>query len=145
MEEGSGTGRLFRRLLRDRFVRFLLVGGLNMVFGYSVFAGGILLGLPYPVAALISTCVGILFNFKSYGILVFGSHDNRLIFRFLAVYGTCYVLGLAVLAWGQAHGLSPLLVAAVYTVPMAAFAYALQRVLVFRPASRLRRSGISGR
>ena len=117
--------------MRNRFVRFFLVGGLNTVFGYSIFAVCILIGIPYPVAALVATALGVLFNFKSYSLLVFASHDNRLIFRFLAVYGICYVVGLAPLAWAKAHGVPILWMAAICALPMAAFAFTLQRLLVF--------------
>jgi putative flippase GtrA len=130
-DEGNGEGGI-RRLLRSRFVRFLLVGGLNTVFGYTVFAISILIGIPYPLAALVSTVLGVLFNFKSYGTLVFGSHDNRLILRFFAVYGICYFVGLLPLAWAKAQGVPILLVAAICALPMAALAFTLQRALVFR-------------
>ncbi len=129
---------LFSRLLANRFLRFLLVGGLNTAFGYGVFAVGILIGAPYAVAALVSTVLGVLFNFKSYGALVFGSHDNRLILRFFFVYGVCYVVGLVPLAWAQAHGVPVLAMAAFCALPMAALAFTLQRTLVFRP----RRGGL---
>jgi len=113
-------------------VRFLIVGGVNTVFGYSVFALLILLKIPYPIAALAATILGILFNFKSYGRFVFGSHDNRLIFRFVLVYAICYAVGLAPLAWAKAHGVSILLMAAICVLPMAALAFSLNRLLVFR-------------
>jgi putative flippase GtrA len=121
-----------RRLLANRFVRFLLVGGLNTVFGYSVFAIFILVRLPYPLAAFFSTAAAVVFNFKTYGALVFQSRDNRLIFRFLLVYAICYAVGLAPLAWGKAHGVPVLLMAAIFLLPMAALAYSLNRLLVFR-------------
>ncbi len=130
-DKRSGEGGI-RRLLRNRFVRFLLVGGLNTAFGYTVFAIGILLGIPYPLAALVSTVLGVLFNFKSYGTLVFASHDNRLIFRFVLVYGICYAVGLIPLAWAKAHGVPILWMAAIFLLPMAALAFVLQRVLVFQ-------------
>src|SRR5215813_7597057 len=45
---GSAEDRMIgpiERIVRNRFVRFLLVGGLNTLFGYSVFALCILIGL----------------------------------------------------------------------------------------------------
>ena len=135
MIEDVPGNRGVRRLLRNRFVRFLLVGGLNTVFGYSVFAIGILVGLPYPLAALVATVLGALFNFKSYGTLVFASHDNRLVFRFFAVYGVCYGLGLLPLAWARAHGVPVLAMAAICALPMAALGFSLQRAFVFRAAA----------
>ena len=121
-------------VLGSRFLRFLIVGGINTVFGYSVFAALILLKVAYPIAAFLSTVFGVLFNFKSYGRLVFGSHDNSLIFRFFGVYGVCYLLGLAPLAWAKAHGVPILLMAAICALPMASIGFLLNRRFVFRHA-----------
>ncbi|MHC5824813.1 MAG: GtrA family protein, partial [Nostoc sp.] len=46
--------------LSKRFIRFLIVGGINTLFGYSLFALLILLNFHYEIAALISTACGIL-------------------------------------------------------------------------------------
>jgi putative flippase GtrA len=105
------------------------------VFGYSVFALLILLHVVYPVAALLATVLGVLFNFKSYGVLVFGSHDNRLIFRFFLVYGIGYVVGVGLLALGKMIGVHVLVTAAVCALPMAGFSFLLNRRLVFRRMS----------
>lgn len=123
---------IVRRALEHRFLRFLVVGGLNTVFGYSVFALFIVLKVPYQIAALFSTILSVLFNFKTYGTLVFGSHDNRLVFRFFLVYAICYVVGLAPLAWAKAHGVPILIMAAIFVLPMAALSFSLNRLLVFR-------------
>lgn len=77
-------------------MRYVLVGGLNTAFGYSVFALLIFMGLHYPVAIFVATVVGILFNFVTYGNLVFGMSCRRLIWRFIAIYGVLYVVNLAV-------------------------------------------------
>ena len=136
--DSNGASRgplaLLRSLLRIRFLRFLLVAGLNTVFGYGLFAALILIGLRYPLAAAIATVLGILFNFQTTGRLVFGSHDFSLVLRFLAVYAISYVVGIALLGWAERHGISVLLAAAVLAVPMGFFSYTLQRLLVFRRA-----------
>jgi putative flippase GtrA len=123
-----------RSLLQIRFIRFLLVAALNTVFGYSLFAALILLGIPYPIAAAIGTVIGILFNFQTTGRLVFERHDLSLILRFFAVYGISYVVGVSLLRWADHHGISVLVAAAVLAVPMGFFSYTLQRLLVFRRA-----------
>ena len=120
-----------RDLHRVQFLRFVLVGVLNTAFGYGVFALLIALRIPYPIAAFLSTTLGILFNFKTYGVLVFGSHDNRLIVRFFLVYAICYALNVAALAWGSAHHISLYLVAAVMALPMAGLSFVLNRRFVF--------------
>ncbi len=123
-----------RSLLKIRFIRFLLVAALNTVFGYSLFAALIVLGIHYPLAAAIGTVIGILFNFQTTGRLVFERHDLSLILRFFAVYGISYVVGVSLLRWADHHGISILVAAAVLAVPMGFFSYTLQRLLVFRRA-----------
>jgi putative flippase GtrA len=118
-------------LLQWRFVRFLLTGLLNTAFGYGVFSLLILAGLAYPLATLLSTTAGILFNFKSYGTLVFGNSDHRLLWRFVAVYAICYGVNMIPLAWAQRHGVSLLLTGAVIALPMAGLSFLLNRRFVF--------------
>ena len=118
------------------FFRFLVVGGLNTAFGYGVFALLILLGVHYAIAALLSTVLGILFNFKTTGMLVFHSHDNTLIAKFFAVYGVNYVIGVLVLKAFKALGVHVLVTAAVSILPMAALSFVLMRWFVFGPARR---------
>jgi putative flippase GtrA len=74
------------------FIRYVLVGGLNTAFGYSVFALLIFMGLHYSVAIFFATAVGILFNFVTYANLVFGKSSRRLIWRFIAIYCVLYVV-----------------------------------------------------
>ncbi|NCQ92050.1 MAG: hypothetical protein GPI94_15420 [Microcystis aeruginosa LG13-03] len=66
------NNRFVKLLKKHRFVRFLLVGVLNTIFGYSLFAVLILIGLNYKYAVLIGTIQGVLFNFQTTGRLVFG-------------------------------------------------------------------------
>lgn len=74
------------------FVKFILVGVLNTIFGYGAFALLLYLGLHYSLAVILSTIAGILFNFKTTGTLVFKNYDNKLIFKFVSVYAlTCGV------------------------------------------------------
>lgn len=83
-----------------RLVNFFLVGALNTVFGYGVFALMLWLGLHYTVAIAVATVLGTLFNFKSTGALVFRSRDNTRVFRFVLVYVVIYcvnVLGVGAL------------------------------------------------
>jgi len=79
-------------VLNHQFIRFLLVGVINTLFGYGVYAFLLLLGVHFTLAALLSTIFGVLFNFKSTGALVFKSNNNQLIIKFFVVYGILYFL-----------------------------------------------------
>lgn len=117
-------------------MRFLIVGGLNTLFGYCVFALLLMLGLPYPLAVLLASILGILFNFRTYGALVFGRHDNGRLLRFFGVYAICYLLNLVPLAWARERGFSLYVAGAVVAIPIAFVAYTLNRLFVFRKIER---------
>jgi putative flippase GtrA len=122
---------LFRKL-NQPFIRFLLVGGINTLFGYGMFAFFLFLNLHYAIASLLSTIVGVLFNFKTTGRLVFQSNDNRLIVRFFAVYGMVYVLNVLLLKAFKWIGLDLYLSGAILILPLAIVSYLLNKRFVFK-------------
>ncbi len=81
----------------EQLLRFLIIGGVNTVFAYCVYALCIFVGLHYTLAALTSTVLGTCFSFKTLGTLVFDNPDNWLIFKFIGVYTGCYFLNIGLL------------------------------------------------
>ncbi len=129
----------FRPFLADprelqRFALFIGVGLVNTAFGYGVFALLILGGAGVNGAAIGSTLIGVLFNFRSTGLLVFGSREARLLPRFLLVYGLqCAANMLALRAFGAAH-IAALWAEAVILPVLAVATFLLMRRFVFAPA-----------
>ncbi len=115
-----------------QFIKFLFVGGLNTLFGYGIFAFFLALHVHYSLAALLSTLLGILFNFKTYGTLVFRNSDNRLLFKFLGVYGTTYLLAVSSIAVLKSFSMSVFVAGAIMAIPLALISYLLNKRFVFR-------------
>ena len=69
-----------------KFIKFIFVGILNTLFGYSILALLLFLGVHYSISVIISTIIGVLFNFKTTGVLVFNNNENRLLFKFILNY-----------------------------------------------------------
>src|SRR5665647_2063048 len=109
--------------LDPRFIKFLFVGGLNTLFGYGMFALFIYFHLHYSIASLLATLLGVLFNFKTTGKLVFKSSDNRLIVRFFAVYGMVYLVNVLFLKGFSWFGLNYYIAGAILVLPLAALSY----------------------
>ena len=125
-----------RYLFSAEFIRFVLVAILNTAFGYGLFAFFIWIGLHYTLATLLSTVIGVLFNFKTYGILVFKNKSNRLIIRFVAVYIVLYLCnigGIAVLKW---FGFSSYIAGLIMIVPVGVLGYFLNKKFVYEVKSR---------
>jgi putative flippase GtrA len=117
-----------------KFIKFLFVGGLNTLFGYGIFALLIYLGLHYALAAGLGTVLGILFNFKTTGVLVFKNHDNRLIFKFFGVYGITYIVNVLALSVFNFFQISNYIAGAILILPMAVLSFILFKKYVFKEA-----------
>ncbi len=77
--------------IENKLLRFLFVGALNTAFGYFLFLFFIWIGLHYTLSLLFSQIIGVLFNYKTTGYLVFEYKSNKLILQFFLVYGFVYL------------------------------------------------------
>jgi putative flippase GtrA len=132
-----------KRLFSHRFVNFLLVGGFNTTFGFSVFSLFVWMGIPYAWAIAMSTIVGVLFNFQTLGRLVFKDSDWRRIGRFTAVYLALYAINVGGVALLKHFGMNVYLANAIVVGPLAILGYVLQKNFVFtsKPAESPRVPG----
>ncbi|WP_033064114.1 GtrA family protein [Pseudomonas sp. GM18] len=125
---------MLRNLLKVKFLRFLLVGLLNAAFGYGCFAIFIYFGLHYSAALFLATILGVAFNFKSTGSLVFGSKDNRLIVRFVIGYAFVYCINLGGIASLACFGVVPYVSGIALILPMAILSFFINNRFVFNYA-----------
>ena len=115
-----------------RLIRFLLVGGLNALVGYGLFAFFIYLGLHYSLATLIATVLSVCFNFVSTGKLVFKQGGRSQAVRFALVYAFLYGVNFVLLTLLLKLGISEYLGGFLLIPVMAAFAYVLHARFTFR-------------
>jgi len=118
-------------LIKLQFIKFLFVGLINSLFGYGCFALFLYMGLHYTLALLLATICGIIFNFKSTSVLVFTSHNNRLIFRFAGAYAIIYFINVVGIKVFYFFGVTPYISAAILFLPVALIAYLFNKRLVF--------------
>jgi len=114
-----------------RFVRFLFVGGLNALFGFSVYTLFAFSPLPTWIVLIISNVAGISFNFFTTGSLVFRDLSAAKIPRFVLSYAIVFFISLELIRW-----LSPLVggrvgAMAVIILPIAVLTYCMQLWFVF--------------
>ena len=115
-----------------RFFRFLVVGGINTLFGYAIYSIFILLHTHYAIASLLATICGVIFNFFTTGRIVFHNKNSSLIFRFFLVYGITYLVNLFALSRFDAAGFNMLAAGAIMVLPLAVLSYFLNKKLVFQ-------------
>jgi putative flippase GtrA len=115
-----------------QFLRFLVVGAINTLFGYSVFAGLVLAGMP-PVPALVLTyVVGVLFNFFTTRRFVFSRAPRASLLRFIGAYVVIYFFNLGLFKAFEMAGAPPLVAQALCLPVVAVFSFFLFKFQVFR-------------
>lgn len=81
-------------MIDKKFIKFLLVGCLNTLFGYLMYVIFISTPLKKEIALFFAYIVGVLWNFKTTGVLVFKNNNNKLIFKFIFAYVITYFINL---------------------------------------------------
>ena len=119
-------------ILKYKLVRFFLVSGINTAFGYGLFAFFLFLSLNYSIALLFSTIIGIIFNFKTIGRVVFKNKNNLLIIKFFGVYLITFLCNLGCLSIFKFFDVNLYISGAILVIPIGLFAYALNSKFVFR-------------
>jgi putative flippase GtrA len=116
---------------RSQFVRFLVVGFLNTLFGQCVFVTLVLFGCNDLLSLLIATVAGVIFNFHTVGRLVFQRKERSLLARFVLCYGLSYAVNAIALSSLTHFGLSSISAQAILVLPVASLTFMLVRSYVF--------------
>lgn len=123
---------LLRKLFGIRIFRFLVVGGLNSFFGFTVFSLIAYLGGQTWQAILGGNLAGILFNFFTIGGVVFRDFSLRRLPFFVSAYIVLLVLnieGIALLT-SVCH-IGRITAQALLTVPLAILSFFVMSKFVF--------------
>jgi putative flippase GtrA len=106
----KSLNNFFYSLIGDQRLRYLIIGGINTIFGYLV--SNLLYYKIFPwlhivAVGVIANIICITFSFLTYKIFVFKTKGNWLkeYLRCYLVYGLSMILGI-LLMWGLVDGLS---------------------------------------
>lgn len=111
--------------------RYLIVGCLNTAFGYASYATFIGAEAPLWLAVSGTTILSFIFNFYSYGGMVFGSTSYRVLPRFLVFYCMLGILNYLLLRGLVWSGYGPFLAQALLLPILAAVGFFGMRRFVF--------------
>ena len=115
-----------------KFINFIFVGMLNTLFGYLIFALFLFTGIHYSISVVLATVIGILFNFKTTGIIVFKSHDNGLLFKFILNYCITMLISIVLLYIAERLNLNLYIASFAVTVCMAVLSFCILKYYVFK-------------
>jgi len=119
-------------MLAQQALKFLAVGLLNTIFGYSLYALFLFMGMSYSLALTGATALGILFNFKTIGKMVFKSSDNTLIIKFFLVYIIIFFANLLLIKCFISIGINAYTSGIIVIIPLSIVSFILNKYFVFK-------------
>ena len=129
---------LVKKVFQLSFIKFLFVAGINTLFGFLIYALTVFILKQLfscsnvYLAVVIATIIAVLFNFKTYGTLVFKTKDNSRIIRFFGVYLCTMSLQMLSLKLLSLAGITnPYIAGGVILLPMSLLSFLLMRRFVF--------------
>lgn len=117
---------------KKQIIKFILVGIINTIFGYGLYALFIYIGFHYFYATLFATILGVVFNFKTTGKIVFNSSENRLIYKFVIVYICIFLLNLSIIKFFKYLTFDDYMSGLFAIVFCAIVSFVLSKIYVFR-------------
>jgi len=117
---------------KKQFIAFLIVGSINTIFGYGLFWVFVTLGLHYSLAILIGSILGVVFNFKTTGSIVFKNKDNSLIAKYLIVYAIQYIFNVGGIKLLSFIVKDSRISGGIMILPAAAIVYLMLKSFVFK-------------
>ena len=121
-----------KKVFSYQVIRFLLVGCLNTIVGYSFFAFFIWLNLHFAIASILAQMCGVIFNYFSTGKLVFSSFRKDTFIRFVIQYIVSYIMSVILLKILIDLEINAYQAGALILVPMAAMNYMIMKNWVFK-------------
>lgn len=106
-----------------KLIKFGLVGVLNTIFGYLVYAAFVLLGIWPGIALAMSYVIGVAWNYMTHAKLVFKSQRGHGVFGYIGIYVAIFLGNAFLLQMAIAAGISPLLAQAGLSVLFAAVSF----------------------
>jgi putative flippase GtrA len=118
-------------LNRSEFIRFLIAGCVNTLFGFLAYSTAIFAGAAVWLALLSGTIAGIVFNFFSTGGYVFRMLSARLLPRFIACYFIIYVINFELITFLSEWERNVIILQFIIAFPIAILSYFMMSRFVF--------------
>jgi putative flippase GtrA len=128
------SAQFIQKIHHHRIVRFLGIGVVNTLFGYGVYAGLIFFSFSPPLALLMATVAGVIFNYFSFGRVVFQVRGHWQVFaKFVIAYAIVYTINAIILSLlTRGHYFNAYLAQAACALPSVAMSWILMNWWVYK-------------
>jgi len=124
---------LFNLILkRILLIKFIVVGGINTVFGYGIYWGLLQLDVHFAIATFFSTVLGTIFNFFTTERLVFKSKNKGSFYKFVFCVWFLYLISTGGIAFIHNFDISYEIAGLIIIIPRAVISFLLNKNWVFR-------------
>lgn len=132
MQLGFSMGKGEKVSFERNFLRFVMAGLINTLFGFSVFATVVYFGGETWQALLTGNMAGIFFNFLTIGGFAFRDMSFSSFSRFVMVYGTLFLINLKAIKYVVLlSGHNQIISQAIIAPPIAVLSYFIMKKYVF--------------
>ena len=85
--------------IHNKIIGYFFTGIINTIVGYAIYAVLLFIKVPYKVALLLATIAGVIFNYFSFGRIVFRNcSGGKVVFvKFISAYIFVYIANVALL------------------------------------------------
>ncbi len=123
--------KMIKKSWESQPIRYLLVGGVNTLISYCLYAGLIYLGLHYVLAVLISTVIGVIISFNTQGRLVFKNFKAKQFLKYGLMVAVMFCLNIGLIHGFYKLGLNYYWAGLLSTALMAGLGYFLNKYWIF--------------
>ena len=124
-------GDFVHLLWQNQFIRFLFIGGINTIFGYSTYALLVIVGVDYRLALTIGTILAVLFNYYTNGRFVFLNKGKMVLLKFILLNIIMYIFNQALLIAFVNSGIGKLISQAVIIPIIIVTSFIINKTWVF--------------
>jgi len=120
--------------MSNQVVRFIVIGIINTIFGYTCYSLFIYIGLDYKISALFATVCGVAFNYNTTGRYVFNAVSLSVasIWKFLFTYIIIYIINIALITMFRNIGFNDYIAGFFAIVPGSVVSFLLSKYFVFK-------------
>ncbi len=126
----------FAHKLNSQPVRFLIVGTINTLFGYSLYVLLLFMNIEYKLANFGSLAIGIVFGFNTQGRLVFDNADGKRFVRFACCWFFIYLFNIFLIGEFIHFGFNTYQAGAFALAPVTLCSYLMQKFIVFNKCNK---------
>lgn len=120
-----------KKVHSSEIMRYGLVGLINTIFYFGVYALSVFLGFRYQIASLFSITLAIVFSFVTQSTIVFKVVSVASFARYISLWCALYLLNIWLIAQIQKIFLNLYLAGALATLPIALIGYLFMKHFVF--------------